>query len=665
MTARTSSFLALCFIVLFAIASSAEIRLPAVIGDHMVLQRETKAPLWGWANPDEKILLQGSWMRSPVKTVADEDGRWTARLKTPGAGGPFSITLQGENTITLNNVLIGEVWICSGQSNMEWPLAWSADAKNEIAAAEHPNIRLFTVKKAIAVKPRNDCEGAWAPCSPQTVEMFSAIGYYFGRELQRELKVPIGLINLSYGGSTAEAWMREKTLRRDADFAPILERLERAVAFETDKERFQKDYEAQLAAWWKAAEKADSIRDSALADRDTKSLSESGWQTMQIPQNFEEGGVGDFDGAVWFLKAVEIPKTWTGKALTLEFGPIDDLDSVWLNGKKVGGVEAGGRWWTARQYEIPAAAVRPGRNVIAVRVVDTGGPGGLLGKPEQLRLRLSAEEQPPGISLAGEWFYKTSFEISMLPPLPQPPSGPNLHTATTLYNAMVVPVLPYGIRGVIWYQGESNVARAYQYRKLFPAMIKDWRDFWAQGRLPFYFVQIAPYAYGRNAGTPELREAQTLTLSVPNTGMAVTMDIGNPSNIHPTNKVDVGKRLALWALAKTYGRGELVYSGPLYKRMKVEGDKIRLSFNHVGGGLMTGGKKLTHFTIAGKDRQFLEAEAVIEGDTVVVWRKGLARPVAVRYGWSDIAEPNLFNQEGLPASPFRTDNWPGVTIDNK
>jgi sialate O-acetylesterase len=346
------------------------------------------------------------------------------------------------------------------------------------------------------------------------------------------------------------------------------------------------------------------------------------------------------------------------------------MDSTWINGTRVGGIEAPGRWQTPRKYKIDPAIIKPGRNVIAVKVIDTGGGGGIYGNPDQMKLGPAQAADESAIRLAGQWRYKKGFDLKSMPPQPRPPvlvNNPN--APTSLYNAMIAPLLPYGIQGAIWYQGESNAGRAYQYRQLFPAMIQNWRQDFKQGNFSFLFVQLANFMATLpdpcDSDWAELREAQLMTLSLPNTGMAVIIDIGDANDIHPKNKQDVGKRLALWALAKTYGK-KLVYSGPIYKSMKIQGRDIILNFDQIGTGLVAqGGQSLKGFAIAGADRKFVWADARIDGQTVVVSSDKVPEPVAVRYAWANNPVCNLYNKEGLPASPFRTDDWPGITANKK
>jgi sialate O-acetylesterase len=458
--------LSIC-LTMIATTAWADVRLPQVIGSQMVLQRDMAVPIWGWAEPDEKVTV--TLGDCTVEATACDKGKWAVKLAAMKAGGPHSITIAGKNTITLEDILVGEVWVCSGQSNMQWSVKASNNAEEEIAAANYPQMRLFTVARKVADTPLDDCQGSWAACTPETIPAFTAVGYFFGRALHKEVGVPIGLINSSWGGTIAEAWTSHEGLMGEDDFEPILDR---AATFN--------------------------------------------------------------------------------------------------------------------------------------------------------------------------------------------PKNPN--QACNLYNGMLKPLMPFGIRGAIWYQGESNCSRAKQYRKLFPAMISDWRKNWGQGDFPFYFVQLAPYRYGKAdpACCAELWEAQLATLSLPNTGMAVTTDIANIKNIHPKNKQDVGVRLALWALAKVHGE-KLVYSGPLYKSMRVDDHMVCIEFDHTGDGLVARDGPLTHFTIAGADKKFVAATATIKGNRIIVSSDQVTKPVAVRFAWRDDAEPNLFNSRGLPASPFRADDFEMVT----
>jgi len=658
MTCRGFIMTILCLAVP-CVPSRADVKLPAIIGDHMVLQQKSEVPLWGWAEPGEEVTVSPGWRDRAISTQADGNGKWSVGIPTPGPGGPHVIFVQGRNEIIVENVMIGEVWICSGQSNMEMPVdnvrpgyTGVVNYEKEIASADRPMIRLFDVENRYAGAPEADCVGTWKVCSPDAVRGFSAVAYFFGREINESLDIPVGLIGTNWGGTPIEAWTSADSISKVTYFASALEDLL------TGESELEERYQEKLKEWHEGLDAADGGMAGRWMSVD---LDDSNWQVMPLPQHWEEAELSDFDGIAWFRKTVEIPKEWSGRALLLELGPIDDMDVTWFNGEKVGGMEELNYWQTPRQYTVPAELVQPGANVIAVRVHDTGGVGGIYGKPEQLRISPAGEEK--AVSLVGDWRFKKGIAESELQAVPRPrrihPGYP-----TVLYNGMISPIKSFGIRGVIWYQGESNCSRAYQYRELFPAMIADWRKQWGRGSFPFFYVQIAPFKYNTELVAAELREAQLMTLAVENTGMAVTTDVANLYDIHPRNKQEVGRRLALWALARTYGK-DLVYSGPLFRSMTVEGRRIRLHFDHVGGGLVARGGELTHFTLAGDDQRFVPARAEIEGDSIVVSSEQVSKPVAVRFGWSNTAEPNLFNREGLPASPFRTDDWPGVTSDHR
>lgn len=644
----------------------AEVKLPALFSDNMVLQQNFDAPVWGWADPGEKVSVKGSWqLLGGSSATADKNGKWNLTIKTPKASGPFTLTVKGKNVVKINNVLIGEVWICSGQSNMQMNVSpgrpWHKGAfnyPNEIAAANFPDIRMFTVKQATAQEPKSDCEGSWAICSPETVGSFSAAGYFFAHELHKELGIGFGMIHTSWGGTPAEAWTSAEYLMQLPDYAAFFEKMQN-----TDSEQAKEEYEKALVDWWKDLEAADIGKRQTPEGWQNSQLDDADWKIMSLPKLWEED-LPELDGSVWFRKAIDIPASWTGKDLTLELAAIDDMDITWFNGTEVGAHETLGYYNTPRKYNVPASVVKTGQNVIAVRVVDNTGAGGIFGEAE-FKIR-PADKSSEAITLAGDWKFKVGLDLKDLRGMPLSSRlAKNQNTPTMLYNAMIAPLIPYSVKGAIWYQGESNTGRAYQYRSLFPKMIECWRNDWAQGDFPFYFTQIAPFNYGTEYICPELQEAQLMTLSVPNTGMAVTMDIGNIYDIHPRNKQLVGKRLALWALAKDYCRKDLVYSGPLYSSMQKQGDKIRIFFDHTGSGLVHMGGPVSHLTIAGKDKVFVKANSEIENNTLVVSSPEVKEPVAVRYAWSNTAVPNLFNFEGLPASPFRTDDWPGVTFDKK
>lgn len=645
-TVRIFMLLAACAV------SSADVRLPAIISDNMVLQQNSEVAIWGWAQPDETVTVSHVWETccQVNQTVqAGDDGRWQVMLKTPGPGGPHTLTVKGNNEITINNILMGEVWFCSGQSNMEWPASMIDNAEKEIASADYPKIRFFRVDNATALSPLTDCSGQWKICTPDTAPFFSAIGFLFSRIIHTELNVPVGMIGTYWGGTPAEAWTKRQVLQRqfpefEAQLKQVDEEKNRNPLTNTQIWEIKRNWNEQIL-------QADP---GVAGNWQSQTLDESDWQDMPVPALWNADELDKFDGIIWHRKTVDLPPDWAAKELILELGPIDDADTTWFNGSQIGETDG---WQINRKYTVPAGLAKSGQNLLAIKVVDNQGGGGLYGQPEQVKIY--PKDQPDkAVGLAGNWKSKIAISYMDLPGYRDiKPIDQNM--PTVLYNAMIAPLIPYSVRGALWYQGESNCGRQEQYKRLIPAMVQNWRDDWGRGDFPFYYVQIAPYDYG-NPDDPMsalLREAQMHTLSFKNSGMAVTMDIGNPKDIHPRNKLDVAKRLSLWALAKDYGRTDIVYSGPLYREMKIEGGKIRLFFDHVGSGLMSKGGPLTHFTIAGEDRKFVLAKAVIDGDTIMVSAEGVKNPVAVRYAFTNAAQPNLFNKEGLPASSFRTDTW--------
>lgn len=645
-------FLSLSSLCLLSTLASADVRLATIFGEHMVLQQQSHVAIWGWADPGEKVRVQGSWgLDSGPFTVANSDGRWSLRLETPKAGGPFTVTVQGNNTLTFHDVMIGEVWVCSGQSNMEWRMTQSANPEEEIAAANFPNIRIFDVQRAIAMEPAEDVKGSWARVSPQSIPAFSAVGYHFGRTIHESTGVPIGLIGSNWGGTVAESWTSREHLAEFPEFDPLFSRIDEVLASGdgggslTQKQR----------GWWEKLESQDpGIQGKWMNAR----FDTSAWETATLPGLFRDFGHGDYDGTMWYRREVTVPATWSNQDLVLELGPVDDMDLTYFNGHLVGATRADGQWQSPRTYTIPAAQVFVGgTNVITVCAVDTGG-GGAIGLGHEMNLKQADESRSGSLDLSGEWRANKGAAIGSLGAYPR---GNWFHAnyVTALNNGMIAPIAPYGIRGAIWYQGESNRGRAAQYRRIFPNMIEGWRKQWGIGDFPFYFVQLAPFHYGGDTGQlGELREAQMMTLDLPATGMAVTMDIGNVRDIHPRNKRDVGKRLALWALAKDYGQ-DIVYSGPLYRSMVVVGSTARLHFEHAEGLRFEGEPK--HFLMAGEDGVFHEAQAVIDGSTLLVTCDAVSKPRSVRYGWGTTDEGCLVNGAGLPASSFRTDAWAPVS----
>jgi len=659
---------AILALALAAPAAIAEVSLPSVLSDHMVLQRDQEVRIWGKAAAGENVTV--SFAGQQVSAQADADGNWSIRLSAlPASSDGRTLTITGSNTIELTDVLVGEVWVASGQSNMEFAVAGSANAQQEIADSGNDQIRMWTAERAVSSEPAFDVPGSWQVASPQTTGGFSAVAYFFARQLQEELDVPVGVMHSSWGGTPVEAWTSRPVLDSIEWAQPILHRYRDAL--ETYDQRIQ-EYNDAMSQWEQFRDgPANTGFAAGYANAD---FDDSQWQTMALPQRWENAGLNK-DGVVWFRRTVELPDGWAGQALTLSLGPIDDGDTTYINGTRVGELAAStrGGWQVPRTYNIPAELVGEGALTLAVRVVDLSGEGGIWGRPEQLSLA-RADGQGDALSLVGEWRYLLSQEINASNRAVQPrglPFGPDHpHAPAGLFNGMINPILPYTIRGAIWYQGESNASRAQQYRQLFPAMIQDWRARWGQGDFPFLFVQLANYRAATDEVVDDewahLRDAQLNTLrTVPNTGMATIIDIGDANDIHPRNKQDVGLRLASWALVHTYEQDDVVASGPIYQpgALTVNAGRATVGFDLFGGELeVRGDGPLRGFTIAGEDQVFHHASARIVNGSVEVWSEDVPNPAAVRYAWeNNPTEANLVNEEGLPASPFRTDDWPGPT----
>jgi sialate O-acetylesterase len=641
----------LALLIFASIRSDADVKLPKIFSSNMVLQQGIKIPVWGWAENGERITV--SFNGQTVRTKADNEGKWKVNLSEQNYGGPYDLIVQGKNTIDLQNVMVGEVWVCSGQSNMEWQVVNSNNAEEEVAAADYQGIRLFTVPKAVAQFPKDDIsEGEWVECSPETVAGFSAIGYFFGRDLHQELNVPIGLIHTSWGGTVAETWISPNTMSNDPDFREKLIELQ-----QMDLESYRK---ARLDQVKELLGGEIPTEDKGIVDGEPVwaglDYSDGHWRSIKTPMYWENQGYIDIDGVGWYRKEIQLNENHTNTNLTLHLGKVDDSDITFINGIEIGRTE--NKYDEDRIYTIDKKYLNPGNNMIVVRVQDTGGNGGIWGDPKNQFLAIGNEK----MDISGDWKVRISkAEVGSVN------VGPNSYP-TLLFNAMINPLIPYGIKGAIWYQGESNAGRAKQYQRIFPALINDWRNHWQQGDFPFLFVSLAnfmePPKEPGESDWAELREAQTKTLSLPNTGMALAIDIGEADDIHPRNKQDVGKRLAQNAFKIAYKK-DVVHSGPMYDSVEFKDGKAYISFSETGSGLEVKDRYgyLKGFTIAGPDRKFRWAKAkLVDDKTVVVYSEEISNPVSVRYGWANNPDDvNLYNKEGLPANPFRTDDWPGIT----
>jgi sialate O-acetylesterase len=633
-------FLFIAISLLHSSLSIAKVALPKIFSDNMVLQRDQKIKVWGWADKSETITVILNGVAAKVK--AGSGGNWLVLLNPQKAGGPYVMTVKGKDTtISFKNILIGDVWVGSGQSNMEWVLKNTNDAEMEIAGARYPNIRLFTVQKAMSFTPEKDVQGgAWLECTPKNAADFSAVAYYFGRTLNADLNVPIGLIHTSWGGTNIQTWMSwdvmsQKDAYKNVDMSSLQTKAAEIQVKQKKFEEAMKNERGKIERWFEAA-------------------STENWKQIQLPGIWESTEIGNADGFVWFRKDIEVPAALVGKAGMISLGPIDDLDETYLNGVLIGKES---EWNKNRFYALKQNVLKE-KNSLVIRVQDNGGGGGIYGKPQDLYLLVGDQKFP----LAGEWLYRpsvltTDFGITT--------TGPNAFPSQ-LYNAMVAPITSYAIKGAIWYQGESNTWEAYRYRKLFPEMINDWRGKWGQ-QFPFLWVQLANFmaedSLPMQSEWAELREAQTMTMKLPSTGQALAIDIGEAGDIHPRNKKDVGERLALSALKIAYGQ-EVVYSGPVFKTMEKSGNQLLLTFDNIGSGLHVRDKYgyLKGFAVAGDDKKFHWAQGYLKDGKVVLFSDHVQSPVAVRYAWANNpADANLYNAEGLPATPFRTDDWPGVS----
>jgi sialate O-acetylesterase len=616
----------------------AEVKLPAIFSDNMVMQRDQEVVIWGWADKNEKVDVTFNGRK--LTTKADQTGNWKVTLRPAPYGGPYTLTVNGKNSsLTLKNILVGDVWLCSGQSNMEWTVANSMNADQEIKTADYPQIRSFNVKHEMAAVPKNDFSGKWEVCSPDNAGSFSAVAYYFARTLYQKTGIPIGIINSSWGGTDIETWISPDVFNSLNDSFKTKYKIDGKLEdFFALNEKSRPAYEASLE------------NDLGLKETWQNPLTDiSAWGDLPVPQIWNLPDLSGIDGVVWIQYDIVLPESVDGKPAVMRLGKIDDDDNTWINGIKVGATVG---YDIPRVYNIPSNVLKPGINRISIRIVDTASGGGVYGEQEDVFLAVGSDKY----SLSGTWKYKLAESNKKYNYLK---IDPNIHPSL-LYNAMIHPIIRFALKGVIWYQGENNANDAYAYQTLFPTLITDWRSKWGQ-EFPFYWVQLANYMRADNepeeSEWAELREAQTMTLSLPRTGQAVIIDIGETLDIHPRNKQDVGLRLALNALNKDYGQKEIVYSGPMYKSMEIAGNKIILTFDYATSGFKVSDKYayIRGFAIAGADKKFVWAKAYIDGDKIIVYSDQIQQPVAVRYNWGNNPDGNLYNKEGLPACPFRTD----------
>jgi sialate O-acetylesterase len=621
------------------------VRLPKLVSDGMVIQRNANVKIWGWADPAETISVR--FIDSTYVTTANEKGEWSIVLRQYMAGGPYIMEIHANNDISVNDILIGDVWVCSGQSNMETTLSRvSVKYPDEIANSKNDYIRYFYVPQTYNF---NDTQsdlpnGKWLYTNPENVPKFSAVAYFFAKEIYNKYKVPVGLINNALGGSPAEAWMSEEALKAFPNHYEEAQKFKDSVFIN----RIIQEDRTRVNTWYKLSWQKDEGNKDLMHKWCNPSLNTSDWAKIKVPGYWSGTDLNGINGVVWFRKEIQIPASLVGKEASLILGRIVDADSTFVNGTLVGSVSY---QYPPRRYTVPAGILKEGRNIITVRLISNIGTAGFV-PDKAYELTVNGKT----IDLKGDWQYRIGTTM-------EPLIGETFirWKPTGLYNAMLAPLFNYQIKGVLWYQGESNTRRWVEYKTLLPTLINDWRQHWNRPDLPFLVVQLHNFMETKSQpGESEwasLREVQRKTLDIPNTGLVVTIDLGEWNDIHPLNKQDVGKRLALAAQKVAYGDESVVYSGPIYQSMKVEGNKAILTFTNTGSGLIAmGGGELKYFAIAGEDNNFVWANAKIENDKVILWNDKITKPVAVRYAWADNPEgANLYNKEGLPASPFRTD----------
>ncbi|MBF0576937.1 sialate O-acetylesterase [Dysgonomonas sp. GY617] len=624
--------------LLCTVSGRASVKLPVLISDGMVLQRDTKLKLWGWASENESIEIR--FLNKSYKTTADSNGKWEVSLPPQQAGGAYQMQI---NDISIHDILIGDVWLCSGQSNMEIPIRRVLDLyQQEVSQINNPYIRHLKVPLNYNFEKTNDDlnGGSWKSATPENILDISAVAYFFAKELYDKYKVPIGLLNSSAGGSPIEAWLSKDALKQFPSDLQTAEQFAQVGYIDSIKAQ-----EKKIANQWYSTL---NQKDKGISDWFKSDLNTFDWGTINLPGYWVDKGIGNINGSFWFRKDFELPASIVGKPAVLRLGCIVDSDSAYINGKFVGTTSY---QYPPRIYTIPLGILHEGKNSVAVRVINSIGKGGFVeDKPYQV---IVGDES---IDLTGEWKYKLGAEMKPLAPqtfFQYKPMG--------LYNGMIAPVIDYPIKGVIWYQGEANTSKSTEYSAMLSALITDWRMKWNRADLPFILAQLPNFMMAKEQPSESnwamLREAQSKVLEIPNTGMTVNIDLGEWNDIHPLNKKEVGHRLALCAMKIAYDDKKIISSAPRYNSMVVDGNKITLSFTEIGNGFAST-EKLKGFAVAGEDKQFVWADATTEGDKVIVWSDKVKSPLAVRYAWADNPEgANLRNKEGLPSSPFRTDNW--------
>lgn len=637
------------FLMLFSVSYS-QIKLPRLISDNAILQRDSELKIWGWSSPKERITF--TFKGKNYKTRADKNGNWEFKLSPQKAGGPYSFKFRGKNSVTVKNVLFGDVWLCSGQSNMVHQLdIHDVIYEEEIKTANYPEIRHFKVPTTTSVSgPKKELEGGvWQKAIGEEVRPFSAVSYFFAKKIYEKYHIPIGLVNSSVGGTRIESWIPEEGFKDYPEILKIIEENRDPEFLKIQKELDQKKQAGQPQPLDQGLVGEKKWYDPTFVPKN--------WRRINIPGFWEDQGISNLDGTVWYRREFNIPESMAGKEAKVYLGRIVDADEFYINGVKVGNKTY---QYPQRRYKVPANLLKKGKNIFVVRVTNKGGKGGFVpDKPYYLFTKNDT------IDLKGYWSYKVGqvFRPRRNSPTTEKRNEPKIRRINhqrepaTLYNGMIAPFIDYSFKGVLWYQGESNTRNPKQYEGYMHALVNGWRKVFNSPNIPFIYAQLTNFmdvSYSPTESSwAELRHSQFKALSIPNSAMTVSIDLGEWNDIHPDDKKSVGERMALAGLKLAYNQ-DIVYSGPLYKSYKVQDNKVTISFDHIGSGLISkDGEPISEFAIAGKDKQFVWAKVKIEGDQVIVWSDEVEQPKFVRYAWANNPyNPNLYNKEGLPASPF-------------
>jgi sialate O-acetylesterase len=649
-------FLIACFSTLLGTADAQKTHLSTVFTDNMILQREKTIPVWGKTSAETPVEI--SLSNNRVSTTSDKNGNFIVYLPAMPAGGPFTLKVVAKDTVLLQNIMLGDVWICSGQSNMAWKLEQSKIYKDIIDNTKNPNLRFLEVKQdRTDALQENVVTDGWKITSPENTGNFSAVGYFFANELQEKYNIPVGMINSSWGGTEIELWMSKLTLSVQSGEHKRFDSAYADFKKYADKQKLR---EEKINDWKKTA----LAQDKGITDKIKwydPALNDKNWQKLYIPNQWNACGFQNHDGVMWLRTTLHFSEK-NRNDFFINLGVIDDFDEVYVNGTKIGSTDS---YSSKRKYTIPTNIIKKGANTLTIRILDNGGDGGF--NDNNITLYQTSDSTKVD-TLNGIWKCRIGYDFSQMKEYVPPYwSSPSNYLYSSIFNAMINPLTQLPIKGVIWYQGENNSDNAFEYRFTLQALINDWRAQWKDANLPFIIAQLPNLGTQLNVPSEstwaELRESQFLATKLKNTGIAITYDLGDPNNIHPIHKKEVGRRFALSAEHIAYTDTTAVYSGPIYKSSTIAGNKIIVKFSNCSSGLIAkDSKTLRGFAIAGKDKKYIWAKAKIVGDSVILWNETISNPITVRFAWAQNPLPaNLYNKEGLPAAPFRTDNFKGIT----